>query len=188
MEDPKINPTTVRNILTLRYEPSQKSFLQKKTWKDFSTQHDLSIDFIENSIISSIKKTIGNEKKITMALSGGIDSTLILTILKKAFPEIKIDAISIKFANSVDESQKASKISEYFGIDHHIVFLDNYLKELPKAINIIELPYWDLHWYHVVKKAQTLSKFLASGDGGDELFGGYTFRYKKFLSLVDSNS
>ena len=33
-----------------------------------------------------------------------------------------------------------------------------------------------------------MSKYLASGDGGDELFGGYTFRYKKFLSLIDTNS
>jgi asparagine synthase (glutamine-hydrolysing) len=40
----------------------------------------------------------------------------------------------------------------------------------------------------VVKKSQTLSKTLISGDGGDELFAGYTFRYKKFLSLTSENS
>ena len=66
--------------------------------------------------------------------------------------------------------------------------MDNYLRELPKAISIIKLPFWDLHWYHVVKKSQSLAKYLASGDGGDELFAGYTFRYKKFLSLIETNS
>jgi len=45
-----------------------------------------------------------------------------------------------------------------------------------------------LHWYYVVKKSQTLSNILASGDGGDEIFGGYTFRYKKFLSLTNPTS
>ena len=33
-----------------------------------------------------------------------------------------------------------------------------------------------------------MSKTLLSGDGGDELFAGYTFRYKKFLSLTSDNS
>jgi asparagine synthase (glutamine-hydrolysing) len=82
----------------------------------------------------------------------------------------------------------AAKIAENFEANHHIVYLENYLEELPKAIDIIKMPFWDLHWYHVVKKSQSLSKYLASGDGGDELFGGYTFRYKKFLSLTTQNS
>jgi asparagine synthase (glutamine-hydrolysing) len=56
------------------------------------------------------------------------------------------------------------------------------LSELPKALSIIKLPFWDVHWFYVVKKANQLSKVLVSGDGGDELFGGYTFRYEKFLA------
>ena len=172
--------STITNVLTLRYDPTQKPLLPKLTWKDFTPNNlEPSIDFIERSIENSIKKEINHkEKKISIALSGGVDSTLMLTILKKLNPDIDIQTISIKFADSIDETTKAAKIAEKLGLDHHIVYLENYLAELPKAISIIKLPFWDLHFYHVVKKAQTLSNYLVAGDGGDEIFGGYTFRYK----------
>jgi len=187
----KVKPHSITNILTLRYDPSIKPNLPKKTWSDFRPSiQKPSIEFIEKSIKGTIRKhlDISSVKKICIALSGGIDSALILTLIKKTMPDIQVDAISIKFANSIDETENASKIAAKMEANHHIIYVENYLRELPKAISIIKLPFWDLHWYHVVKKSQSLSKHLASGDGGDELFGGYTFRYKKFLSLINANS
>ncbi len=177
---------TISNILTLRYDPLQKPLLPKLTWKSFGNNAP-SVELIEKSIQNTIQ-SIKNPKSISIALSGGVDSTLILMFLRKTLPDVKIEAISIKFANSVDETKSAAKIANHFNANHHIVELDNYLEELPKAISIVKLPFWDLHWYYVTKKAQTLSKYLASGDGGDEVFGGYTFRYKKFLSLINNDS
>ena len=121
-------------------------------------------------------------EKISIALSGGVDSTLVLSLIRKINPDINIQAVSIKFANSVDETSDAAKIAERFEANHHIVELENYLSELPNAIYQVQSPFWDLHWYYVTKKASTISNVLASGDGGDEIFSGYTFRYEKFLS------
>ena len=186
-----LNPSSLVNILTLRYDPNLKPNLSKKTWNDFeSTKNSLSVDFIEKSICDDLEQKLKNynENKVAIALSGGIDSTLVLSLLRKIKPDIEIHAISIKFADSVDETINASKIAAKFNAEHHIIELDNYLSELPKAISMIKLPFWDLHWFHVAKNAKSLSKILISGDGGDELFAGYTFRYKKFLSLTSKNS
>jgi len=184
-----INPSSIVDILTLRYDPSINPNLPKKTWKDFEPiEEPVNPLSIENSICNEIEKKLTDEQEISIALSGGVDSTLMLSLLRKTKPDAKINAISIKFANSIDETPAASKIAEKYNADHHIIHLENYLSELPKAISIIKLPFWDLHWYYVVKKSQTMSKILISGDGGDELFAGYTFRYKKFLSLTSDNS
>jgi len=186
-----LNASSIVNILTLRYDPSINPNLPKKTWKDFESSNDVpNILFIETQIEQEIKEKIDSlkSKKLSIALSGGVDSTLVLALLRKSYPDINIDAISIKFANSVDETPMASKIAEKFDANHHVVYLENYLSELPKAISQIKLPFWDLHWYYVAKKSKTLSNILVSGDGGDEIFSGYTFRYKKFLSLTNDNS
>jgi asparagine synthase (glutamine-hydrolysing) len=186
-----INPNSLVNILTLRYDPSISPNLPKKTWVQFiSNDNHFDSKTIEESICDSIKKKLEtlNERKISIALSGGVDSTLVLSLIRKVDPDIDIHAISIKFADSVDETIDASKIAEKFNAKHHIIHLDNYLSELPKAISMIKMPFWDIHWYYVVKESQKFSKVLISGDGGDELFGGYTFRYKKFLSLTSESS
>lgn len=186
----QLDPIAISNILTLRYDPTQKPLLPIISANDFqSSSVTPSIDFIEKTIQTSIKNQIPDDaKNVCIALSGGVDSTLVMALLRKTLPDIQIDAISIRFANSVDESQSAAKIAKHFGAKHHIIEVDNYLKNLPKSISIIKMPFWDLHWFHVVKKSQTLSEYLFSGDGGDEVFGGYVFRYKKFLTMTKENS
>ena len=186
-----VNSSSLVNILTLRYDPNLKPNLPIKTWNDFKPTVDLkNVQTIENSITNSIKEKLKNFQgdKVSIALSGGVDSTLVLSLIRKINPDVNVQAISIKFADSVDETLDAAKIAEKFDAEHHIIEIKNYLSELPKAISMIKMPFWDLHWYYVVKKSQTLSKILISGDGGDELFGGYTFRYKKFLSLTSETS
>ena len=144
---------------------------------------------IEDQIRRTIRNQVGeNLDKIGISLSSGIDSTLVLALLRKEFPSIKIESISVKFSQSVDETNSSKKISEKFDTNHHVLEIDNFLEELPQAIKIVKQPFWDLHWYYVVKKSQSLSKVLISGDGGDELFGGYTFRYEKFLSITSESS
>ena len=186
-----VNPSSLVNILTLRYDSSITPNLPRKTWEDFvPTENYLNSEIIEKLICNSIEKKLEkfSGKKISIALSGGVDSTLVLSLIRKVNPDIDIQAISIKFADSIDETIDAAKIADTFNAEHHIVNLENYLSELPRAISMIKMPFWDLHWYYVVKKSQSLSKILISGDGGDELFGGYTFRYKKFLSLTSESS
>ena len=187
----EFNTSSITDILTLRYDPSLTPNLPKKSWNDFITNNESpNLDSIENLISKNIKQNLENFKikKLCIALSGGVDSTLILASIRKIFPDLEIEAISIKFANSVDETTTAAKIAETFQANHHIIELENYLSELPNAISKVQLPFWDLHWYYVTKKSSTISNILASGDGGDEIFSGYTFRYEKFLSLTNSNS
>ncbi len=185
-----VNPSSLVDILTLRYDPTIIPNLPKKNYQDFNPIETVpDIQKYEDSICNELKNKIETStNNISIALSGGVDSALVLSLLRKINPEKQIDAISIKFANSVDETPIAAKLAEKFHATHHIVNLENYLSELPKAISIVKLPFWDLHWYYVVKKAKTLSSILVSGDGGDELFAGYTFRYKKFLEITSNKS
>ncbi len=180
------NSTIIKEILSLRYCPSLKIGNKKFVSNDFVVQEKSNyLEYIENSISKKIQNEI-NEKRISVALSGGVDSTLVIALLRKTLPDIEIEAISVKFADSLDETEIATKIANKFDANQHIISIENFLEELPKAISIIKMPFWDTHWYHIVKTAKKFSKSLVSGDGGDELFGGYTFRYKKFLSNYDS--
>lgn len=184
-------PTEAKYLLTLRYNPIQPRFLPKISSSDlFPKNNSSSIDFIqkciENSIHEKIEKT--RTKKIMITLSSGVDSTLVFGIIKKLYPSIDIETLSVKFSESEDETNSAIKIAEKHNSQYHIIEINHLFEELPKAISIMNQPFWDLHMYYVIKKASKISNLLISGDGGDELFGGYSFRYAKFLSLITPNS
>ena len=185
-----MNLDSIKSILTLRYDDTQTPILPKLTSRDLIKKENFSIENIHSQLISYLQKQIPNDysKPISISLSGGVDSSLLLCILKESFPDNQIDAISIKFSDSVDETETASQIAKKVGVNHHIVEVDNYLEKLSDAISITKLPFWDIHWYYIVENAKHFSNYLVSGDGGDELFGGYIFRYSKFLSKIHPNS
>ena len=185
-----MNLDSIKSILTLRYDYTQTPILPKLTSRDLIKKENFSIENIHSQLISYLQKQIPNDysKPISISLSAGVDSSLLLCILKESFPDNQIDAISIKFSDSVDETETASKIAKKIGVNHHIVEVDNYLEKLSDAISITKLPFWDIHWMYVVEKAKNFSNYIVSGDGGDELFGGYVFRYSKFLSKINQNS
>ena len=179
-------PTMIKEILSLRYYPSLDIGRKKYTVKDFEPKNSPNhLEYIENLILNTIQNEV-REKEISIALSGGVDSTLVIALLRKALPDIRIEAISVKFADSIDETKIATTVADKFNANHHIITIENFLEQLPKAISIIKMPFWDTHWYHMVKTAKQFSNSLVSGDGGDELFGGYTFRYEKFLLNYNS--
>ena len=180
----------IKQILTLRYSTNLESLSPKIIPEQFKIKQIANPEnFVEESIKKSICVQLGNDpEKIGISLSSGIDSTLVLAILRKEYPNSAIESVSVKFSDSVDETENSRKISEKFETNHHVLEIDNFLKELPKAISIVKQPFWDLHWYYLVKEFKKYTNLFLSGDGGDELFGGYTFRYKKFLELTTPTS
>ena len=118
-----LSSNSIKNILTLRYNLSINPILPKLTEKDFiSTRDNFSTEFIEEMIVNTFKKKIDNNcKKISIALSAGVDSTLNLAILRKNFPDLKINAITMHFADSVDETPEAEKIAKHFDANHEII-------------------------------------------------------------------
>lgn len=181
-------------LLTLRYNPLLPATLPVIAPSDIHTMKPSpwSKDILEDMVCTHLKARlhdVADDPRIAVALSGGIDSTLVLGMLRKHFPNSRIVALSVRFDDSYDETDQAARTSKAMDVEHVIIDVDNYMKEAPAAIHAASLPMWDLHWYHIAKHASiNKADVLISGDGGDELFGGYTFRYKGFLAEYEKNA
>jgi len=182
---PKINYNSISKILTLRYDPEKVSIMKPLSYKDFIPTQ---INDIESKINDIVKKDLlimkkkSGTRRISLSLSGGVDSGLTLAIIRSVLPDIKIECFSMGFRDTDDEIQSAKEISRIYDCNFHNIIKDDVLNELPQLIYIAKEPRWNLYQYYPMADARKQSSIFYSGDGGDELFGGYTFRYKKFLA------
>ena len=174
--------------MTIRYTP-KNNLTDLAKWQDLKTsESDPDGKITKNLLLNSIKSSIpDNGKPVAVSLSSGIDSTLCLALLRETFPNRKIVAICGVFENGNDESKIAKKIAEKFSADFKIVFMDSIFTNMPEIISISKKPRWNTYNHLISKEAKKHSSYLVTGDAADELFGGYTFRYKKFLQLYSPN-
>jgi len=172
------------NMLTLRYDPTGRPPIRKRTWKDFMPSEVGSPEKkAEDLICNEIRRKIEERKPeaVSIGLSGGVDSTLILTLIRKLYPHLRVTAVAATFNDDMDESTEAKRIADLFDCEFRVINLENPLKDLAKLIGVVQEPRWNLYFYHVVEEASRHGEVFFTGDGGDELYGGYTFRYRKFM-------
>ena len=176
-------------ILTLN-SPIKNELSNLKTWwslnsvveKSFSNQiyseHE-AILILEEALKKSIKGQSIADVPIGILLSGGIDSSLITSLLQSQ-SERKVKTFTIGFEEeSFNEAPYAKEVAKYLDTDHTEIYLTS--KEvqnlIPNLNSIYSEPFADpsqIPTHLLCREVRNSGlKIALSGDGGDELFGGY---------------
>jgi asparagine synthase (glutamine-hydrolysing) len=125
----------------------------------------------------SVRAHLVSDVPVGVLLSGGIDSA-ILTALAAAESGYRVSTFSIGFEEqSFDELELARLVAKRYGTDHHeLVLRPDAIDLLPRLVDAFDEPFGDssaLPTYLVSQLASDTVKVVLSGEGGDELFGGY---------------
>jgi asparagine synthase (glutamine-hydrolysing) len=147
----------------------------------------------------SVKKRLESERDIGFLLSGGLDSSLVLSVACELLPEKQFHAFSIGSQDDISpDIENAKTVVNYLNykynlkmkgkpkVIHHIVHFDykkaiENIEELVYTIETFDIttirastPMW---WLCKYIRDNTDIKVLFSGEGSDELFGGYLYFY-----------
>jgi asparagine synthase (glutamine-hydrolysing) len=110
-------------------------------------------------------------------LSGGIDSSAVVAMMREASSE-PVRTFTVRFEEKqYDESPFAATVAERFGTQHHnLTVTPDLVQVLPELMRHYSEPYGDssaIPFYYLSRITREHVKVALSGDGGDELFGGY---------------
>lgn len=132
---------------------------------------------IKSALLDSVKAHMVSDVEVGAFLSGGIDSTAILSLMRQMGKE-KIKTVSIVFpGNKLNESKYSRLAAKTYNTEHiEIPFYEkDLLDDFEIIIESMDQPTIDgINTYFVSKAAKQAGlKVVLSGLGGDELFGGY---------------
>ncbi|QXU43267.1 asparagine synthase (glutamine-hydrolyzing) [Pedobacter sp. D749] len=141
------------------------------------------IEKLEDLLLKSVSYRLNADVPIGYYLSGGLDSSLIAGLIKKIKPQNQFDSFSISFPDAdekqIDESFYQRLMSGHVGSNHHEVEFrsSDIYDNLKKAVFCAESPLKET--YNTCSLALSANvnrekiKVILSGEGADELFGGY---------------
>jgi asparagine synthase (glutamine-hydrolysing) len=125
----------------------------------------------------SVRAHLVSDVPVGVLLSGGVDSSALAALAATESSE-RIRTFSIGFEEQgFDETSRARLVAERYGTEHHeLVVRPNAVELLPKLAEVFDEPFADssaLPTWLVSELAASEVKVAMSGEGGDELFGGY---------------
>ena len=178
------------NGLIYRYHTLNQLYMPHcEQFKTYKNEENYYRSLIKGSLINAVKKRLLSDRPIACLLSGGLDSSLITSIvvnLMKVKNQTPIETFSIGLPGSTDLIY-AKKVADYLGTNHHeiIVTENDFFSAIPEVIKIIES--YDTTTVRASVGNYLISKYISNnsnakvifnGDGSDELTGGYLYFHK----------
>jgi asparagine synthase (glutamine-hydrolysing) len=162
----------------------------KRYWKaHFNPIQKTEADFIKeikDVLFDSVKMHMRSDVPVGSFLSGGIDSSIIASIAKEFHPAIKTFSVGFE-RNGFSEIDVAKETADKLGVENisYVITPEEYMNEVPKIIWHMDDPLADpacVPLYFVAREARKHVTVVLSGEGADELFGGYNI-YREPQSL-----
>ena len=153
-----------------------KSIILSKKNKNFNNNK---LSDFENLLEDAVEKRLVSDVPLGVLLSGGIDSSLVAALAQKKSPR-KIKTFSMAFKdNRYDESKFAKKIAKILDTDHTEYFAEDFSVEdlVNNLANIYDEPFADssqIPTFIICNRIKKDVSVALSGDGGDEVFLGYS--------------
>jgi asparagine synthase (glutamine-hydrolysing) len=162
----------------------------KRYWHLPSTNGGISLtegaEKFEYLFKESVKKQLVSDAPLGAFLSGGFDSSLVVSVATQYKPEIS--TFSFGFDDQLNELPFAKIIAQKYNTRHTEIRQNEaeIADLLLQMAEIYDEPFADssnIPTYLISKEASKTHKVILTGDGGDELMGGYSFWYKNLERL-----
>jgi asparagine synthase (glutamine-hydrolysing) len=149
------------------------------------------VDELHAMLLEAVRCRLISDVPVGSFLSGGIDSTIVTALMQELSPH-PVKTFTIGFSDKAcDEAHYAAQVARHLGTDHTVHYMTDadVLECVPQIPHWYDEPFADssqLPTYLVSRLAKSKVSVVLSGDGGDEVFSGYT-RYlilHKWWSLI----
>jgi asparagine synthase (glutamine-hydrolysing) len=158
--------------------------------KTFNKNPDLSnkkykLNSIKDKLQKAVELQSKSDRSLASFLSGGIDSSLIVSYAKKIKSDIEAFTLKVD-SKKYNESDFAKAYAEHLNVRHKLVEAkqEDILKVVDEHFEAFSEPFGDyssIPTYLVTKRTKKYHTAMLSGDGGDELFWGYPRMYDAII-------